>query len=139
MLEDLSRDAESGTSDEQIEKQADDYFKSEIEKEVKNSIKDHSKFSFCKVGLRKKGDEYIPLYHGNKGKWHCMSSWKINTYRIEPFGTKALVEQMTARLRVADLRILWIATQQRDDRSKLFGKLYRSYIVYHVTEVKKNP
>jgi hypothetical protein len=38
-----------------------------------------------------------------------------------PFGTQALVDQMKARLKGADLGILWIATQQRDDQSKING------------------
>lgn len=62
------KEAEPETSDEEIEKEADSYFRSEIEGDIKNSIKDHSKFSFCKVGLRKNGDEYIPSYYGNQGK-----------------------------------------------------------------------
>jgi hypothetical protein len=47
---------------------------------------------------------------------------ETNTYSIELFGTKALVQHVEARLRNVDLRVLWMATQQMADRSELIRK-----------------
>jgi len=55
-------------TEEEIERRADAQVTTDIEDDLKNLIQDPSKFSFCRVGLRKKGEEYIPTYHGKDGE-----------------------------------------------------------------------
>jgi GTP-binding protein EngB required for normal cell division len=70
LVKSFEDDDEEGATEEEIEKQADDYVKKEVETDIKALIKDHSKFSFCRVGLKRKGPEYMPKYHGKDGKHH---------------------------------------------------------------------
>jgi len=71
--------AEPGASDEDIEKLTSKRFKSEIEDKVKSHVKDISKFSFCRVGLKEDGSEYHPVHYMDEGAFHHLLFLVVNT------------------------------------------------------------
>jgi GTPase SAR1 family protein len=68
LVERLRRKAEPEITTEQVEKKAENYFKFKIEAEVKKSISDLSRFSFCRVGFMDNGEEYTPSYQAKDGE-----------------------------------------------------------------------
>jgi hypothetical protein len=61
-----------GAPEEDVAKLASKIFKSDIEGNAMPHIKDISKFSFCRVGLKDDGTEYDPVHYENDGTFHYL-------------------------------------------------------------------
>jgi hypothetical protein len=68
LVANIRKKVKPGATIEQVEKQAEKYFRTEIEAEVKKSIIDNSRFSFCRVGLLENDEEYTPALHAKDSR-----------------------------------------------------------------------
>ena len=68
LVKKIRDDAEPGATEESIERSAFEYFKTNLKSRITPFIKDHSKVSICRVGIKEGAEEYFPSHYKDGGE-----------------------------------------------------------------------